>query len=181
MKFENLLEEAIETQFENLKDAEVGSNEYKATADVLTKLMDRAIEIDKNNIEYERNNERYENEYDQKVTQREEEKKRREFDEEMKRSELEETKKRREFDEEIRRAELDETRKSSKFEEELKKKQMEEDRLHRIITTGITVAGIVIPSVITIWGTIKSFEFEREGTITTIMGRGFINKLLPKK
>ena len=42
-------------------------------------------------------------------------------------------------------------------------------------------AGIVLPIAVTIWGTFKSFEFEKEGTISTIMGRGFINKLLPKK
>ena len=59
--------------------------------------------------------------------------------------------------------------------------ELEENRKDRWIKNGITVAGIVIPTVVTIWGTVKSFEFEKEGTITTIMGRGFINKLLPKK
>lgn len=51
----------------------------------------------------------------------------------------------------------------------------------RLIKNCIAVAGIVVPTVVTIWGTKKSFEFEKDGTITTIMGRGFINKLLPKK
>ena len=64
---------------------------------------------------------------------------------------------------------------------EEKRKAAEEDRLDRWIKHGITVAGIVIPSVITVWGTIKTIKFEQDGTITTIMGRGFINKLLPKK
>ena len=57
----------------------------------------------------------------------------------------------------------------------------EDEKRDRRIKNGITIAGIVIPSVITIWGTIKSLNFEKEGTVTTIMGRGFINKLLPKK
>ena len=57
----------------------------------------------------------------------------------------------------------------------------EENRKERWVKNGIAIAGIVIPTAVTIWGTVKSFEFEKEGTITTIMGRGFINKLLPKK
>ena len=51
----------------------------------------------------------------------------------------------------------------------------------RLIKNCIAVAGIVIPTVVTIWGTNKSLKFEEDGTVTTIMGRGFINKLLPKK
>ena len=64
---------------------------------------------------------------------------------------------------------------------ELKQEQLQEEKKDRWIRNGIAIGGIVIPSVITIWGTVKSFQFEKEGTITTIMGRGFINKLLPKK
>ena len=67
------------------------------------------------------------------------------------------------------------------FERDLKLKQMDEDRKDRLVKNGLAVAGIVIPSALTIWGTLKSFEFEKEGTVTTIMGRGFINKLIPKK
>lgn len=64
---------------------------------------------------------------------------------------------------------------------ELRLKQMEDEQKDRLVKNYIAVAGIVIPSAITIWGTLKSFEFEKEGTITTMMGRGFINKLFPKK
>jgi hypothetical protein len=70
---------------------------------------------------------------------------------------------------------------NQKNDEEFKRKQFEEEQLDRWIRNGIAVAGIVIPTLVTIWGTKKSFEFEKDGTITTIMGRGFINKLLPKK
>lgn len=64
---------------------------------------------------------------------------------------------------------------------ELKQEQFQDEKKDRLIRNGIAAAGIIIPSVITIWGTVKSFQFEKEGTVTTIMGRGFINKLLPKK
>lgn len=67
------------------------------------------------------------------------------------------------------------------FEEDYKLQLAEDEKRDRCIKNGITIAGIVIPSLITIWGTIKSLNFEKEGTVTTIMGRGFINKLLPKK
>lgn len=63
----------------------------------------------------------------------------------------------------------------------LKIQQMEEERKDRFIKNGIALVGIAIPTAVTIWGTLKSIEFEKEGTITTIMGRGFIQKLLPKK
>ena len=64
---------------------------------------------------------------------------------------------------------------------EMKLKQMDEDHKDRLVKNYIAVAGILIPSMITIWGTLKSIEFEKEGTITTIIGKGFFNKLLPKK
>ena len=62
----------------------------------------------------------------------------------------------------------------------LRTQQMTNEQRDRMITNAITAAGIV-PSLITIWGTFKTLKFEEQGTVTTIMGRGFINKLLPKK
>ena len=77
--------------------------------------------------------------------------------------------------------EKEEKVKDRDIDNDFKLKQMAEEQKDRLIKNCITAAGIVIPSVITIWGTLKSLKFEEEGTITTIMGRGFINKLLPKK
>ena len=67
------------------------------------------------------------------------------------------------------------------FEEDYKLQLAEDEKRDRWIKNIITIVGIAVPSVITIWGTIVSLNFEKEGTVTTIMGRGFINKLLPKK
>lgn len=67
------------------------------------------------------------------------------------------------------------------MENNWREKQAKEERIDRWIKNGIAVAGILIPVGVTIWGTLVSFKFEEEGTITTIMGRGFISKLLPKK
>lgn len=64
---------------------------------------------------------------------------------------------------------------------ELQTKQFESERRDRIVKNVLTAAGIVLPLGVTIWGTIVSMDFEKEETFTTIMGRGFIQKLLPKK
>ena len=127
MNVKTLLEEEIQGEFEGLNELEVGSKEYQTTVDGLTKLIDRAIEIEK-----------MESESDEKVENR-------------------------------------------VFDNDLKLKQLDEEKKDRLIKNCINVAGIVIPSVITIWGTFKTFKFEEEGTITTTMGRGFINRLFPKK
>lgn len=60
-------------------------------------------------------------------------------------------------------------------------KQMEDEKKDRLWKNGLAIATIIVPSVITIWGTLKTFKFEEEGTVTSIIGRNFINKLVPKK
>ena len=63
-----------------------------------------------------------------------------------------------------------------------KEKELNEyNKKDRLINHAISIGSIVIPIFVTIWGTYKTFEFEKTGTVTTIMGRGFINKLIPKK
>lgn len=62
-----------------------------------------------------------------------------------------------------------------------KLKAMEDENKDRIVKNVLTGVSIVGGFALTVWGTIKSIKFEETGTITTIMGRGFINKLLPKK
>lgn len=127
MGIETRLNEVILDELAELKRMKIGSDEYKATVDGVTKMIDRTIEIKRINTE------------------------------------------------------SDDKRESAKADNELRVAQMEEDRKSRIIGHILNGLGIVIPAAITIWGTIKSIEFEKEGTITTIMGRGFIQKLLPKK
>ena len=127
MKVETLLHDAIQDGFEELGRLEVGSDKYKAVVENLTKLCDRAIEIEKNKTD----------------------------------------------------AELKQDQQDA--DAELRAEQLKDERKDRIVKNSLTAAGIVIPTAVTIWGTIKSIKFEETGTITTIMGRGFIQKLLPKK
>ena len=66
-------------------------------------------------------------------------------------------------------------------EQAMKEQQMEDEKKDRLIKNILSAAGIALPLLVTIWGTKVSLKFEEEGVFTTIMGRGFINKLLPKK
>ena len=127
MNIETLLREEIKSELEELKKMSLGTDEYRTTVDGIAKLADRAIEMERLDIESQD------------------------------------------------KAEVRE------IEAELKLKEMSEERKDRWINNGISVMSVLVPTVVTIWGTVKSIEFEKEGTITTIMGRGFINKLLPKK
>lgn len=68
-----------------------------------------------------------------------------------------------------------------KIDIELKTKQAKDEKIDRIVKNCIGVAGVVLPIMLTVWGTKTSLKFEEEGTVTTTIGRGFINKLLPKK
>lgn len=67
------------------------------------------------------------------------------------------------------------------IEDARKAEVIDDERKDRLVKNCISVAGIVIPIGVAIWGTVVSINFEKEGTITTVMGRGWINKLLPKK
>ena len=78
-------------------------------------------------------------------------------------------------------ATLQEQRTTRELENNLKLKQAREEKLDRIVKNCISVAGIVLPIGLTIWGTVTSLEFEKENTVTTPVGRLFINKLFPKK
>lgn len=127
VNIETLLYDAMETDFTELSQTKLGTDERKAALNELTALMDRAIEIEK--------------------------------------------------------VEVDRKIKAETLESEqlVKKQQMDDEKKDRLVKNILSAAGIVLPIALTIWGTKVSLKFEEEGTFTTIMGRGFINKLLPKK
>jgi hypothetical protein len=65
-------------------------------------------------------------------------------------------------------------------ERTLKEQQMREDRKDRIVKNIIGAASVVLPLVVTIWGTTVSLKFEETGTITTHSGRNFVQRLFRK-
>ena len=123
MKIKETLYKEIEDELQVLNEIEVGTDEYKSSVDGVTKLLDRAIEIEKHEAEM----------------------------------------------------------KEREAERIAKNIQVAEEQKDRVVKNYISAGGVVLPLLVTIWGTLKSFKFEKDGTVTTIMGRGFINKLLPKK
>lgn len=127
MSIESLLHTEIESEFEKLSTMEPGSEKYRTTVDGLSKLMDKAIEIEKVDIDCK-----------DKAAARE-------------------------------------------SEQLLKEQQMKDEKKDRIVKNIIGAAGVVLPLVVTIWGTKVSLKFEETGTITTQMGRGFIQRLFHKK
>lgn len=124
---ETLLYDEIETEFDRLSQLEPGTEQHKAAADTLAKLVDRAIELDK-----------IESDCKDKEAARE-------------------------------------------SEQLLKEQQLKDEKKDRLVKNIIGAAGVVLPLIVTVWGTKVSLKFEEEGTFTSIMGRGFIQKLLPKK
>ena len=116
MEIREMLKDRIHDELAYLGDIDATSDEYAKTVDGVTKLLDRAIEFEKIDVE-----------------------------------------------------------------EAHKAEAINDERKDRIVKNAISVAGIVVPLGVAIWGTVVSINFEKEGTVTTILGRGWINKLLPKK
>ena len=163
MNIETILHEEIVSEFKSLKGMEVGTEKHKTAVESIAKLMDRAIEMEKIGNEKE---EKAENQR---------------FEHDLKTKQLEEQIKSREIDTNLKTKQLKSQIEGQNSDTSLKFKQFNDEQRDRLVRNAIAIAGIVVPSIITVWGTLKSIEFEKEGTITTIMGRGFINKLLPKK
>lgn len=84
---------------------------------------------------------------------------------------------------EIDRVEMesDEQYEKRKIETQLKLQQMEDEKKDRRVKNIISGAGVLLPLGVTIWGALKSWEFEKEGTVTTSFGRMFMNCFRPKK
>ena len=127
MSIKNNLIEEFEDEMKGLRTLQLGSEEYKATIDGVTKLEDRIIAIEN---------------HAQEASVKE-------------------------------CARLD--------EEELKAAQLADDRIDKWVRNGIEFIKVGGGFALAAWAFVASMNFEKEGTVTTIMGRGFINKLLPKK
>ena len=56
-------------------------------------------------------------------------------------------------------------------------KQMKEEHKARLIKNLIDIGAIVLPLGVTLWGVKASLYFEDENTITTTVGRKFMDKL----
>lgn len=127
MNITTMWSEEIKAELEELKNMEVGSDQYKVTVEGITKMMDRELEMQKIDMDAVA-----------KVHERE-------------------------------------------FDHDLRERQFKDEKKDRFIKNALTAVSVVGGFALTVWGTVVSMRFEKEDTFTTIMGRGFINKLLPKK
>lgn len=78
-------------------------------------------------------------------------------------------------------AEMDAKHDEQEIDIEFRTKQMNEEKKDRMARNGIAVAGIVIPTAVTIWGTLTTLKFEEVGTVTTNAGREFIKRIFSRK
>lgn len=78
-------------------------------------------------------------------------------------------------------AEAQEKYESRIAENELKMKQLKDEKRDRFVKNVLTGVSVVGGFGVTIWGTCKTLKFEETGVLTSIVSKGFIQKLLPKK
>lgn len=116
MSTKSMANDELKARLRELKDEEVTSDKYKAGMDVVLKLMDRKIEMDKVDLE------------------------------------------------------------KGKTAQQLK-----DDRMDKIVRNCITAVSVGGGLLLTVWGALLSWEFEKEGTITSTPGRKFISNLFFKK
>ena len=58
-----------------------------------------------------------------------------------------------------------------------KTENMELDEKDRKVRNILTALGIILPTGVSIWGTLKTLKFEEVGTITTVAGKEHVRKL----
>lgn len=68
-----------------------------------------------------------------------------------------------------------------KTDTDLKLKQMKQDRLFQWLGVGLRVAGGIASGALGYYISIKYMDFEREGTMPSMVGKKFIMDLLPNK
>lgn len=67
-------------------------------------------------------------------------------------------------------------------DEEAKKEEQERQDIKERWANGIAIAGIAVPATISALGIYKTFKFDDAGgIISSTLGRGFLNKIVPKK
>ena len=72
--------------------------------------------------------------------------------------------------------------KKMEADEGVKKEELKRQSIKERWQNGIAIAGIAVPAVISIIGIYKTFKFDDAGgIISSTLGRGFINKVIPKK
>ena len=171
MHIESKLEEVIKNLFEKLEKLEVGSEEYNAVLNSITKLMDRAIDLEKITVEEAVKIKQICSEETLKKLQIE-------TDREVKMEQIE-------TDREVKMEQI-ETDKQVKLEQiksetHMKKQELTDNKKYRIGSVLIESGKIIIP-LIYAWKTFKeSMYFEKNDTFSYTGGKISQRKLLDPK
>lgn len=155
----DLLTEEIRSEFTGLAEMQLGAGDYSATVTGVAKLMEKAVELEK--FEAERKDK---------------------LDEQRRNEELDAVK--RELDEQERENRLYLQEKQLEFQQrqiELQEQQHKQTKKGNTIQTLVTVGTALLAAGVTVWGTIVTLDFEKDWTITTSAGKGFLGRLFTKK
>lgn len=68
----------------------------------------------------------------------------------------------------------------SAMEIEVKKNQMAADDKREKVRNQITIGTFVVSTSISVYAILKTFKFDQTGTVTSTLGRGILNGVLPK-
>ena len=160
MHIESKLEEVIKNLFEKLEKLEVGSEEYNAVLNSITKLMDRAIDLEKITVEEAVKIKQICSEETLKKLQIE-------TDREVKMEQIE-------TDKQVKLEQI-------KSETHMKKQELTDNKKYRIGSVLIESGKIIIP-LIYAWKTFKeSMYFEKNDTFSYTGGKISQRKLLDPK
>lgn len=172
MNYKETLNDEIQNELETLSGMQdLGTDTYKTLVDGITKLIDKSIELHKletGALEKE-NERRLDNEL--KVEQIK-------LDNELR---VEQIKLDNELKAEQARLTQDFNQHQSEVENSLKREQIENEKKDAKFRNGIAIGSLILSTALAVWGTNKTLKFEETGTVTTIMGKGFINSLIPRK
>ena len=164
MDIKEMLNEEFVRELDILQGMEVNDDGYDQQVKVVTDIADRIIAIEKLEIEERLKTESLQVEERLKTQQLE-------MDKELKLKQME-------TDEELKLKQIN-TESADRVanrvvDETLRRAQLKEDRLDHMIKNGITVVTFAVSTLLVVWGAKKSWEFEKEGTITSTFGRMFM-------
>jgi len=168
-----LLTEEIQAELESVKSMELGTKEYEVVIKGLSTLIDKAIELDKfdadcRKLDMQARKEELEKE--QKENEREDR-----LDIEAKKLAQAETDRQDRLNLQSKQLELQQ----EQFE--LQMVQHNENKKNNALQILVAIGTTLLTVGLTVWGTNTTLNFEKEGTVTTSAGRGFIAKLFSKR
>lgn len=83
-----------------------------------------------------------------------------------------------EYDKSVKELEL--KKQLSENDVKLKSKQLTTEQKNELMRNGITIGTFLISTTVSIFTIVKTFRFDEESSVTSTMGRGVLNGVVPK-